>query len=52
MLYVEDFNVVRDDYDIQWIELQELSKMIECGAIIVDREKLEEYKKRNKGEES
>ena len=45
MLYVEDFNIVKDDYDIQWVRYQELMKMIECGAIIINREKLEEYKK-------
>ena len=45
MLHLEDFNTVRDDYDIQWVKYQELCKMIECGAIIIDREKLEEYKR-------
>ena len=45
MLYVEDFNVLLlNDYRY-FVQIEELNKLIKYGAIIVNREKLEEYKK-------
>lgn len=44
MLYVEDFNVVVIDNNGHFIKIEELNKMIECGVITINREKLEEYK--------
>ena len=45
MLYIEDFNVVVIDNNGHFVKIEELNKLIEYGAVIVDREKLEEYKK-------
>lgn len=45
MLYVEDFNVVVIDDNGHFVRIEELNKLIEYGAITVNREKLEEYKK-------
>ena len=48
MLYVEDFNiaVINDNGHFAWIE--ELNKMVEHGAITINREKLEECKKQTR----
>lgn len=45
MLYVEDFNVVVVDDNGHSVRIEELNKMVEYGAITINREKLEEYKK-------
>ena len=45
MLYVEDFNVVVIDDNGHFVRIEELNKMIEHGAITINKEKLEEYKK-------
>ena len=45
MLYVEDFNVVVIDNNGHFVKIEELNKLIEYGAITVDRQKFEEYKK-------
>lgn len=45
MLYVEDFNIAVINDNGHFVRIEELNKMVEHGAIIVDREKLEEYKK-------
>lgn len=45
MLCVEDFNVVVIDDNGHFIKIEELNKLIEYSAIIVNKEKLEEYKK-------
>lgn len=44
MFNVNDFNVVVTDINGHFIRIEELNKMIECGAITINREKLEEYK--------
>ena len=44
MFNVNDFNVVATDTNGHFIRIEELNKMIECGAITINREKLEEYK--------
>lgn len=44
MFNVNDFNVVVTDTNGHFIRIEELNKMIECGAITINREKLEEYK--------
>lgn len=44
MLYVEDFNIAVINDNGHFVRIEELNKLIECGAITVDREKLEEYK--------
>lgn len=43
-LYADDFNVVVSDPNGQFVNLREINRMIELGAIKVDREKVEEYK--------
>ena len=45
MLYVEDFNVAMINDNGHFVRIEELNKMIEYGAITINREKLEEYKK-------
>ena len=44
MFSVNDFNVVEINSNGHFIRIEELNKMIECGAITINREKLEEYK--------
>lgn len=44
MFNVNDFNVVVTNINGHFIRIEELNKMIECGAITINREKLEEYK--------
>lgn len=44
MFNVNDFNIVITDINGHFIRIEELNKMIECGAITINREKLEEYK--------
>ena len=44
MVYASDFNMVQSDLNGQFVRISEINKMIECGAIAVDREKLKEYK--------
>ena len=43
MLYVEDFNIVVINDNGHFARIEELNKMVECGAITINREKLEEY---------
>lgn len=43
-IYANDFNMVQSDINGQFVKISEINKMIEYGAIIVDREKLKEYK--------
>ena len=43
-LYAEDFNMVESNPNEQFVRISELNKMIECGAIQIDRQKIEEYK--------
>lgn len=45
MLYVEDFNIVIINDNGHYVRIEELNKMIEYGAITINKEKLEEYKK-------
>ena len=45
MLGKNDFNVVVSDANGFFIRIEELNKMIEFGAIAVNKGKLEEYKK-------
>ena len=44
MFNANDFNVVVTDINGHFISIEELNKMIECGAITINREKLEDYK--------
>ena len=44
MLYIEDFNTVVIDNNGHFVKIEELNKLIEYGAIIINREKLEKYK--------
>ena len=44
MLYVEDFNILVINDNGHFVRIEELNKMAECGAITINREKLEEYK--------
>lgn len=44
MFNTNDFNVVATDINGHFIRIEELNKMIECGAITINREKLKEYK--------
>ena len=39
-----DFNVVVSDRNGNFVRITELNEMIEWGAIIINRENLEEYK--------
>lgn len=43
-LYAQDFNVMESNPNGQFVRISELNKMIECGALSVDRKKLEDYK--------
>ena len=43
-IHFDDFNVVWSDDNGHFVRIEEINKMIECGAIIVNREKLEQYK--------
>lgn len=43
-LYADDFNMVQSDSNGQFVRISEINKMIEYGAITVDRDKLKEYK--------
>ena len=45
MLYVEDFNVVVINNNGHFVKIEDLNKRVEYGAITINREKLEEYKK-------
>ena len=44
MFSVKDFNVVEINSNGHFIRIEELNKMVECGVIAINREKLEEYK--------
>lgn len=44
MFNTNDFNLVVTDINGHFIRIEELNKMIERGAITINREKLEEYK--------
>ena len=43
-LYAEDFNMVESNPNEQFVRISELNKMIEYGAIHIDRQKIQEYK--------
>ena len=43
-VYAEDFNMVVSNSNGQFVRISEINKMIECGAITIDRQKLREYK--------
>ena len=43
-LYTEDFNMFESNPNGWFVRVSELTKMIEFGAIYVDRQKIEEYK--------
>lgn len=43
-LYAEDFNMSESNQNEEFVRISELNKMIECGAIQIDRQKIEEYK--------
>lgn len=43
-LYTNDFNMVSSNSNGQFVRISEINKMIECGVIQVDRQKLKEYK--------
>lgn len=43
-LCTEDFNMVESNPNGQFVRISELNKMIECGAIQIDRQKIKEYK--------
>ena len=44
MFKVDDFNVCDINSNGHFVRIEELNKMIEEGALIVNHEKLEEYK--------
>lgn len=48
MFNKNDFNVVLVDTNGHFIRIEELNKMIEYGAITINREKLEEYKRKTR----
>ena len=43
-LYAEDFNMVESNPNGQFVRISELNKMIEYGAIQINRQKIQEYK--------
>lgn len=43
-MYAKDFNMVQSDINGQFVKISEINRMIEYGVIVVDREKLKEYK--------
>lgn len=43
-LYAEDFNMSESNPNGQFVRVSELNKMIEYGAIQINRQKIEEYK--------
>ncbi len=43
-IYAEDFNMFQADLNGEFVRVSEINKMIEYGAITIDRSKLEEYK--------
>lgn len=43
-MYPNDFNMVQSDSNGDFVRISEINKMIEYGAITVNREKLKEYK--------
>lgn len=45
MFNVNDFNVMLIDGNGPFVRIEELNKLIEYGAITINRERLEEYKK-------
>lgn len=42
-----EFMVVQSDINGQFVRIKEINDMIECGAISIDFDKLEEYIHRN-----
>lgn len=42
-IYAEDFNMSLSDANGEFVRVSEINKMIEYGAITIDRTKLEEY---------
>ena len=43
-IYAEDFNMSQSDPNGEFVRVSEINKMIEYGAITINRSKLEEYK--------
>ena len=43
-MYANDFNMVESNSNGQFVRISEINKMIECGVISIDREKIKEYK--------
>ncbi len=43
-IYSEDFNMFQSDPNGEFVRVSGINKMIEYGAIIIDRSKLKEYK--------
>lgn len=43
-MYANDFNMVESNPNGQFVRISEINEMLEHGAIILDRQKLEEYK--------
>lgn len=43
-LYAKDFNMVESNQNGQFVRISELNKMIEYGAIQINRQKIQEYK--------
>ncbi len=43
-IYAEDFNMIQSDPNGEFVRISEINKMIEYGAITINRSKLEEYK--------
>lgn len=45
MFNLDDFNFRMTDRNGTFVRFEELVKMVKCGAITINRDKLEEYKK-------
>jgi len=43
-LYADDFNYIQSECYGTLVKLEEINKMIEYGAISIDKDKLQEYK--------
>ena len=43
-LYKSDFNVSISNSNGEFVKISKINKMIECGAIKIDEQKLKEYK--------
>lgn len=43
-LYANDFNMITSNSNGHFVRISEINKMIEFGAIKIDRDKIQEYK--------